>query len=455
MNSLYKKATLLVVGIFSLSCSDDFIDLSPVDSASINKFYTTEADFEAAIIGLYSNWRVATVRPPMLTEYRADNFTNVQYLYYELAENDLSPDVTAPWWNLFGQLVYPANMILDRIDEVEGIAPEAAERIKGEALFFRGYAYYWMNLVFGGVPRVTSVITNEEALSTPRASEEEIWQQAVGDFQNAAALLPATAPTFGRIDRYDAETFQARSLLQQRKWEEAVPLLRNIYENSGHALEEDWANMWSLEAEKNSNEIMLSSIWSDLVPNNDFAQQYLKVDGDPTTQGNFVYKPGLLDSFEEGDIRKDATVGVSELGFDQNNKYDYGKVLNNWTMDIVVLRFADVVLMYAEALTMAAGSVQTTSLELINQTRSRAGLSDLTMNDVPTVDAFVEKILQERRAELLFEATRFADLKRHDKLLEKLAEIGYNFNSDYLLLPIPQSEIDKMPDVLTQNPGYQ
>lgn len=454
MKKQHKILSLFLSCVFFFSCSDKFLELTPIDSASVANFYKTESDFEAAIIGSYSNWRLATDRPPMETEYRSDNLYFTAYYGYELSSNDLTPNIGLDWWNLFQQLVYPSNIILDKIEKAEGINPLSKDRIKGEALFFRGYAYYWMNLVFGGVPIVTSQISAEEALNIPRSTEDATWVQAASDFETAAGLLPPTPSTFGRIDKYDAMGFLAKVYLQQKKWDKALPILKNIYDNSGHALETVWTNMWDIKAEKTTKEFMLTSIGSDLFPNNDFAQQYLRIDGDGSTQGVFKYKKGLLSSFQPNDIRRDATLGVTPLGFDQNNKYDYGKVGNNWTLDIVVLRFTDIVLMYAEALTMAAGTVQQQSLDLINKTRNRAGLLNLTMGDVPNLDAFVEAILAERRAEFVFEGTRYADLKRHNKLLSKLSAIGYNFNESYLLLPIPQTEMDKMPNVLKQNPGY-
>jgi starch-binding outer membrane protein, SusD/RagB family len=436
------------------SCSDEFLDLAPVDRANVSNFYRNAADFETAIIGVYSNWRSATVRPPMFTEYRADNLWFDRFYGYELSTNDMTPDIASPYWNLYRTLIYPTNLILDRIDEVDGIDTQVANRIKGEAHFMRGYAYYWMNLVLGGVPLVTTEITAVESLTLPRSTESETWSQVVNDFQQAAELLPTTPSMFGRFDQYDAKSFLARAYLQQQKWSDAVGVLNDIYQNSGHSLQPDWRDMWNLQGQKNSPELMLTSIWSDFIPNNDFAQQYLKIDGDNTTQGVFFYKPGLYESFDEIDIRREASVGRTPLGFDQNRKYQFGKVLNNWTMDVVVIRFTDVVLMYAEALAMASGSVPNESLNLLNQTRVRAGLPALSMSDVPTLDTFIEELLLERRREFIFESTRFADLKRHGKLIEKLSIIGYNFDQTYSLLPIPQGEIDKMPDVLTQNPGY-
>lgn len=301
-----------------------------------------------------------------------------------------------------------------------------------------------MNLMFGGVPLVTSQITTEESLKLPRSTEQEVWIQAASDFERAATLLPSSPSVFGKIDKYDAMAFLARVNLQQNNWNNAVTVLGDIYNNSGHELEPVWTDMWTLEAEKTSKEYMLSSIWSNFFPNNFYAQAWLYKVEDLTAQGYFLYKPGLYSSFEVGDIRRDATVGFASDGRPENNKYDFGFIGTNWTMDIVVLRFSDIVLMYAEALSMANNSVQQQSFDLMNDIRSRAGLTDLTATEIPDMDAFVEAILAERRVEFLWEGTRYADLKRHNALLRKLNDIGYVFDESYLTIPVPQSEIDKV-----------
>ena len=142
------------------------------------------------------------------------------------------------------------------------------------------------------------------------------------------------------------------------------------------------------------------------------------------------------------------TLGFDIDGIAENRKYDFGKIGNLWTMDIQVLRFSEIQLLYAEAISLAAGSVQQQSLDLINEIRTRAGLGNIEMADVPNMNTFIEVVLAERRAEFVFEGKRYADLKRHNLLVQNLNAIGYNFDDSYNYLPIPQSEKDKVPDGL-------
>ncbi len=448
------KISIAIMILCLTACNEDFIDLAPITFANENRFYQTDADFEAAAVGLYAAFKDsrgegAGTLLPFRMEYRADNLAWDNLIYLELSENLLGPDTGNLFWIMYRTLIFPSNNILEKIEEAgDIITPSVKNTVSGEALFFRGYAYYWMNLGLGSVPKITESITPQEALEIGLSPADEILAQAITDLATAAALLPESAEVFGKLDKYDAMAFQAKALMQLNDWSAALPILRDVFENSGHSLEPVWIDMWTLEAEKTSPEFMFQAIFSELADNNPFAQQLLYIEGDNTTQEVFRYKEGLFDSFEPGDIRRDETLGFDSNGIAQNNKYDFGRVNNLWTHDIQVLRFTDVQLLYAEAISMAAGTVQQQSLDLINETRNRAGLADLTLAEVPDIDAFVEAILAERRAEFVFEGQRYPDLKRHGLLVEKLNAIGYSFDDSYLTLPIPQSEKDKVPNGL-------
>lgn len=457
--SLIKRATYLFAFIYLLtSCSEDFLELPPQNNGTVDRFYTNQSDYETAIAGVYSGFSSQIIDNMNLEEYRADNLTNTQYYYYEIATNQFGLNTTSRWWNLYSTIVYPANTILEGIDLVEMDA-EVKDRIKGEAYFLRGFAYYTMNLWFGGVPMVTTNLSVEESYQLGRSTEGEIWDLVESDLLQAVSLLPETVDT-GRADKYDAETYLAKAYMQRQKWSDALTALEDVWANSGASLETNWTDMWNLDAEKSSNEYMLSVVLSPAAPNNNWAQQYLYIEDTPGVQGNFLYKPGFYESFEAGDLRRDATLGYTPTQLRaENRKYLFGYDLSDFRFigDIVVLRFADVQLLYAEAISMAANAPQQQSLDLINETRNRAGLADLTLADVPSLDAFIEVALAERRSELAFEGHRYSDLKRYDLLVEKVNAVGpeFNFDDTFNYVPIPQAEIDKVgSDVLEQNPGY-
>jgi starch-binding outer membrane protein, SusD/RagB family len=450
---IWQKTILYaILVLFFSGCSEDYLKLSPVTTLTMDQFYKTQADYETAIMGVYYGWAEMTVRPMGLAELRSDNIGGNNLLYAEFTNNSFSLNGTNVFWGPYYQTVInPSSIIINTIDGVEMDAA-TKNRIKGEALFFRGWSYFWLNLWFEGVPLAVKPLTIEESFQLGRSTPEQTWAQVENDLKSAVSVLPTTKANYGRINKYDAETFLAKAYMQQKKWQEAKTLLADVFANSGRSLQPKWADLWSISGQQSSPELMLASIWNDNFPDDDMGQYV------PIPSGGFRFvevKSGLLESFEAGDIRKNETVDVIS-GQIWNYKYDFGYKVGvaGFISDVVVLRFTDVQLLYAEAITMAAGSVQQQSLDLINQVRKRVGLGDILMSNVPTIDSFTNRILAERRSEFVWECQRYIDLKRYGKLVEKVNATGRNFTENYNRIPIPQSEIDKMRGVLVQNPGY-
>lgn len=442
----------VVLVLFLSGCSEEFLDLKPVATLTMDQFYKTQGDFETAITGVYYGWAEMTVRPMMMAELRSDNIRGNALLYAEFTDNSFSLNGSNVLWGPFYRdVINPSNIIINSIDAIQMDA-SVKNRIKGEALFFRGWSYFWMNLWFEGVPLVVKPLTIEESRQLGRSTPEQTWAQIEKDLKEAVSLLPTTKANYGRVNKFDAEAFLAKAYMQQKKWQDAKTALTDVFTNSGRSLQPKWADLWSIAGQQSSPELMLASIWNDIYPDDDMGQYV------PLSSGGFRFvdvKSGLLESFEAGDIRKGESVGVTN-GQTWNYKYDFGYKVGvpGFISDVVVLRFTDVQLLYAEALTMAAGSVQQQSIDLINQVRTRAGLGNILMSNVPTIDSFTNLILAERRSEFVWECQRYIDLKRYGKLVEKVNATGRNFNDNYNRIPIPQSEIDKMSGVLVQNPGY-
>lgn len=447
-----KSITYALLVLFLIGCSEDFLELKPVTNLTMDQFYKTKADYETAITGVYAGWAEMTVRPMMMAELRSDNMAGNNLLYAEFTTNSFSLNGSNVLWGPFYRdVINPASIIISTIDAVEMDAA-TKNRIKGEALFFRGWSYFWMNLWFEGVPLVVKPLSIEESFQLGRSTPEQTWAQVEKDLKEAVSLLPSTKANYGRVNKFDAEAFLAKAYMQQKKWPDAKTALTDVFTNSGRSLQPKWTDLWSISGQQSSPELMLASIWNDNFPDDDMGQYT------PLVSGGFRFvdaKSGLLESFEAGDIRKNESVGVTS-GQTWNYKYDFGYKVGvaGFISDVVILRFTDVQLLYAEALTMAAGSVQQQSLDLINQVRKRAGLEDILMSNVPTMDSFTNRLLAERRSEFVWECQRYVDLKRYGKLVEKVNATGRSFTENYNRIPIPQSEIDKMSGVLVQNPGY-
>ena len=121
--------------------------------------------------------------------------------------------------------------------------------------------------------------------------------------------------------------------------------------------------------------------------------------------------------------------------------------------DFPHLRYADVVLMYAEAV---APTDMTTALKYLNMTRERAGLPNLTSEDVPDMKTFTNELAMERGREFALEGQRWFDLVRLGLAVEYFTGLGYNIDTNDLLFPLPQDQLEIVnnPNILWQNPGY-
>jgi hypothetical protein len=462
------KILLIAAGLClgQTACNENFIDRNPISSANVNSFYKTQKDFETAIVGVYNTFQ--SVHSTMWTEYnefRGDTYTHIQYSYAEISNNTFQSNTTSSMWNTMYQMITYSNIILDRIDAVEMDAA-VKSRIKGEAQFFRAYGYFALVRIFGDVPLFTKEITPAEALQTGRTPIRDVYAQITKDFKDAAGSLPATltATQNGRITKHAAEVELSRAYimmsgfpLKENHWADAKPLLEDVINSGQYVFAPTYQENFSLENER-GKEVILGAKFKigGIGESTQYQRQY-----NPAYGGNPLFKKGVFESYETGDIRRDFNIAQEYTTLEgktiqmlNNAKFDYGydRASTESGMDFPVQRYTDVLLMYSEVLSEIDGKVNTQSLSLLNQVRKRAGLKDLaaTMD----LEAFRIAMQKERRSELMFECVRWFDLVRTGNAVNALKAVGLAANENWLLFPLPQTEIDKMQGVLKQNPGY-
>lgn len=208
---------------------------------------------------------------------------------------------------------------------------------------------------------------------------------------------------------------------------------------------------------KNNNEIIFAVHFNKEIEGEGHSYWYnLTNASDDTNQTS-----SLLNTFPTGDTRKDLItyVQVEKTVRLMNKFYDTKsptfKTVGN---DQILLRYADVLLMYAEALNEIQYDASEGSLALkyLNAVRQRAGISNLTAKQLPTQEKFRKGILVERQREFPYEGQRWFDLVRMGFAKSVMAENGVEIKDYQLLFPIPQQEIEKVGNksILWQNPGY-
>lgn len=325
-------------------------------------------------------------------------------------------------------------------------------------MFIRALNYFNMYRVWGGVPATKHVVSAAEALKIARYSDEQMFDLIAGDLKEIVDnnYLPEkySASETGRVTANAAKALLGKVYLTFHKWNEAKDVLSQLI--GKYSLLPSIGQVFDVN-NKNNAEIIFAVHFNKDIVNEGHAYWY-----DIT---NLTDESGqaeaLVNCFTPGDTRKEMITYVKA----ESKTYLMTKFLDTKNVsfnqvgnDQIILRYADVLLMYAEALNELGYDASESSIALkqLNATRTRAGLTKLTAADVPTQESFRKAILDERQKEFPYEGHRWFDLVRMGYAKSVLATQGLNIQDYQLLFPIPQTEIEKVGNakILWQNPGY-
>lgn len=397
-------------------------------------------------------------------EYRSDNLslgaptagTQDRYDIDHFTEKP-SNGILSSYWANFNNNVYRCNLLLDQIDGAN-FAENLKKQYKGEAMFIRALNYFNMYRIWGGVPATKHVVSAAEALKVARYSDEQMFDLIAGDLKEIVDnnYLPETysSADMGRATSGAAKALLGKVYLTFHKWTEAKDILSQLI--GKYQLVSPIAQVFNVD-NKNNNEIIFAVHFNKEIEGEGHSYWYnLTNASDDTNQTS-----SLLNTFPTGDARKDLITYVQvEKNVRLMNKFYDTKSPTFKTVgnDQILLRYADVLLMYAEALNEIQYDASEGSLALkyLNAVRQRAGISNLTIKQLPTQEKFRKGILVERQREFPYEGQRWFDLVRMGFAKSVMAENGVEIKDYQLLFPIPQQEIEKVGDksILWQNPGY-
>lgn len=446
------------------SCGDSFFDLEPASSVTIDKVYKTASDYNVAVIGCYAKLQSQVNFYTECCEYRSDNLslgaptagTQDRYDIDHFTEKP-SNGILSSYWANFNNNVYRCNLLLDQIDGAN-FAENLKKQYKGEAMFIRALNYFNMYRIWGGVPATKHVVSAAEALKVARYSDEQMFDLIAGDLKEIVDnnYLPETysSADMGRATSGAAKALLGKVYLTFHKWTEAKDILSQLI--GKYQLVSPIAQVFNVD-NKNNNEIIFAVHFNKEIEGEGHSYWYnLTNASDDTNQTS-----SLLNTFPTGDARKDLITYVQvEKNVRLMNKFYDTKSHTFKTVgnDQILLRYADVLLMYAEALNEIQYDASEGSLALkyLNAVRQRAGISNLTAKQLPTQEKFRKGILVERQREFPYEGQRWFDLVRMGFAKSVMAENGVEIKDYQLLFPIPQQEIEKVGDksILWQNPGY-
>lgn len=569
-NVLLAGLLMVIAGLGFTGCNDDLLTTVPTDRVSSATFWEDERDFNVALNGAYDRMMGVNLDPMYFDGATEIGYSHADWMRqheYVMGRANSQSGWSAGMWDRLYTGISRANEILAQLDAVEDgvLSADAADRIRGQALFLRGYFYHELLWMFGEVPVFTSVPTVEEARGVSRDSREDVYARIESDLSDAASLLPVSwsSGEFGRATQGAALGYLARTALYEAGWQDniegnasrandlygtAVDMSEAVMELNQYSLHPDFRELFTYAGEE-SEEIIFSYqkvsgqngwwAWLGFAPksmgsNVDVAPTRELVDLFPMEDGLPIDESPLYDSSPPRiTYDGDGNPTVETLGmYDNRDPRFYGTVLfpggefngiiynsypacgdgapegycsptpdrvlisdynNTYTgyiamkfvdpadesspgnsgLNIMKMRYADILLMYAEA-KAELGELDESVNDALREIRDRVNLPMPQDVTTMTQEEAIEFIRNERTIELAWEGLHLADIRRWGTAEEVLNSYTYGldvadsngeFNPlrgqhersfdaprDYLW-PIPSSERDLNPN-LAQNPGY-
>jgi hypothetical protein len=366
------------------------------------------------------------------------------------------------------------------LEKVPGISMDETQKnyILGEAKFLRALGYFYLVRLYGDVPLVTST---EEQLKagTTRSPAAAVFTQIVKDATEAEAALPATWPTAdkGRATKGSAEALLAEQYIWRKDWANAATAAKKIIDSGNYSLVANYIQAFLPGSQNRPEEVFAAQSSSATgAPAIDIAAWEYPRNMNPNSNGGWgTWQPlaAFMDSYPAGDYRKEVsffTHGIAPNGRDTTflpHVYKYRPTQRPGQQDVnwPIYRYADVLLMYAEALNEQGQPSQAATYVNMIRARARNGTGAENRAAPANVPAALsqaqmrDSIFFERKIELAYEGKRWFDLVRqgfnvwHDAIAKDPTVDQTQLVQTRMLWPIPQPQIDLNP-ALTQNPGY-
>lgn len=496
-----RNITILLLLIVYTGCeSEGFLSPEPETIETGANFFETEDQFLQSVNGAYSRLQEWVLQAHVLLEARSDNTTN---------DNELNRGVLASisridWfgmradeseveqaWNTLFTGIKDANLPLSELDRARQngiLEEELAQRLEGELKFLRGFFYFTAVRLWGDVPLILEPFSSGlETFEIVRNPKEEVFEAILQDLRDAETLLPESfdSSNKGRATSFAAKAMLAKVYLWQSNFANAEEKLREIVNSNRFSLLQDYSRIFDPDNKfndeiihevpfKQGSEGESSNFIFQFAPVGSFPEVIPRLVSDGTWGKNLPTLQ-LVNAYEDGDLRREASIGIFDpqgenipyvKKWDEATNEDFARTNHNWPL----IRYADVLLMLAEAINEQGGNMSEAET-FLNQVRNRAALNDTTtMGQSELRDI----ILQERRFELAFENHRWFDLVRKGVAVEVMRAHGEEFTDNpptpfnqvnplpddafnvqefMTLYPIPENEII-LNDNMTQNPGY-
>jgi hypothetical protein len=462
----YKIVYFSFLALILVSCNEDLLNPVPKDRLASDLFWETEGDAIYAANGIYSilgnQWRYTSMDAysdlgHFILQWRAES-------QIEKHTFDASSNVVADEWTYYYTIIQAASSFLDNVDLVESMNEELRSRLKAEAKTLRAFAYINLVMLYGDVPLVTTSLTVDEAKAFSRTPVSEIWDFVSQDLTSAAVDLPPVQQESGRVTKGVALGLKARAMLYAGRYQEAKAAAKAVMDLDVHKIYDSYADLFDY-AGKGASEIMFArqyaqnlsphSIFAFYTANSLYTQQCQVVPAKPLVDAYLMKTTGLpiddpASGFDPRNPYKDRDPRLRHTIYVSGDTLANGKVLNtlpgngsgddirssaenvtptgwyfkkyvsnadyanpwNCGVNLIYLRYAEVLLTYAEAgIELGGQEINQSVLDALNEIRNR---SDVNMPKVTTLEQTeLRKIVRrERMVELALEGHRLYDIRR-------------------------------------------
>ncbi len=503
---MHKLTFFFLFFLLFTSCEDD-LNLAPISEVGSNGFFSSAADFEQAVNGVYASLGVTgggdyPAMYVILDESRSDNIYapgDAGVRDWNAINNFLPTIATLGIveraWNIGFNGIMRANTVLDQLGANAGVIGDAAlaTRFEAEAKFLRAFYYFDLVKWYGKVPLFETFVTPDAALEIERAPVADVYDLIISDLEFAMNNLPNA---YSGADRGRATSLAAMAILARvyltrsgpvlhpegpclasGEYDQAAAMLDGIINSNQFAMLEDYGSIFAYGNEGNSEIVWDVQFISGGVgaggyyPTEYYDEGWARVNlpfaGGNPGDGSKRVSEDLLNSFPEGDLRVAETVKLNYINdngeevdaqfFDKYTDEDMaGGDRFDWSLNYPIMRYTDVLLLRAECTLQGASGSQDEVDATVNAVRRRAGLDEVSNVDL-------DMLLEERRREFAAENLRWDDLVRTGKVLEVMNDFIATEDTNNkmqavtvedIIYPIPQQQLDVKVGLYEQNAGY-
>lgn len=492
----------LALLFFITSCCDDFLNETSPDQLTTGNFWRDQADAEAGLAAVYaqlessdSYWSGFQEGRQVMKQYRSDfiypgadafnyaSWTDIYNFTYTFG----NANIYQIWAPNYRGIQY-ANQVIAKVGEMSDdiIDSEIKGNIIGEAKFLRAYYHFELLQYFEDIVLRMEMV-NAENLEKATSTRTEVYDAIVGDLSDAIKTMVDQHDDLnkGRATSYTAMAYLGKVNLYraaeepenaQTYYQNAINAFKPIIDDGKYSLVDNYLSQWDGTTSNTSESLFEFQMspsedngayykfvlyyfygagsfggWEEILGTDALLAEMQK-EGQIATDGNYDSRLYWNCYFNDPYYNDDANpmvfgdTYINWFGADNSNVYlrkflpPSADVFNTWgyAQNVPLMRYADVLLMYAEALNEA--NQTSLAIPLINEVRERANMPALTINNQSDVR---EQIKHERVMELTLEGVRFFDLRRWGDLENAMTAAGRtNFNkSEHSYLPIPELEV--------------